>query len=101
MKAGYPAKNARQSASQALRQMRGRVPDLEDKLGLSEKHLIDKHLRRLLRAKRVQFFQKDGEVTDVRETEALEIPANSCRHTSRLFRARRTRGAGVGFGEVR
>jgi hypothetical protein len=77
MKAGFPAKNARQSAYQALRQMRGRVPDLMDKLGLSEEHLIDKHLRRLLRAKRVQFFQKDGEVTDVRETEALEIQAKA------------------------
>ena len=30
-KAGYPAKNAAQSAYQALRQMRGRVPDLMER----------------------------------------------------------------------
>jgi hypothetical protein len=76
IKAGYPAKNARQSAFQALQGMRGRVPDLMDQLGLSEQVLIDKHLRRHLNAKRLQYFQKDGKV-DSRKTEALEIQSKA------------------------
>jgi hypothetical protein len=71
-KAGYPAKNAAQSAYQALRQMRGRVPDLMDELGISERELIDKHLRRQLNAKKTIFAQKDGEFTDKRTVDALE-----------------------------
>ena len=34
--AGYPEKNARQSGCQAMQQLRGRVPDLLDRHGLSE-----------------------------------------------------------------
>jgi hypothetical protein len=77
IKAGYPAKNARQSAFQALQGMRGRVPDLMDQLGLSEQVLIDKHLRRHLKAKRIHYFQKDGKVKDSRKTEALEIQSKA------------------------
>jgi hypothetical protein len=72
VKAGYPLKNAAQSAHQALRQMRGRVPDLMDQLGISERDLIDKHLRPLLTAKRTIFAQKDGKFTDKRTVDALE-----------------------------
>jgi len=72
VKAGYPIKNAAQSAYQALRQMRGRVPELMDELGISERELIDKHLRSLLTAKRTIFAQKDGKFTDKRTVDALE-----------------------------
>jgi hypothetical protein len=72
VKAGYPSKNAAQSAHQALQQMRGRVPDLMDQLGISERELIDKHLRPLLTAKRTIFAQKDGKFTDKRTVDALE-----------------------------
>ncbi len=84
IKAGYPAKNARQSAYQALKSMRGRVPDLMDQLGLTEEHLIDKHLRRHLNAKRTVFFQKDGKVKDSRKTEALEIQSKALDMAARL-----------------
>jgi hypothetical protein len=77
IKAGYPAKNARQSAFQALQGIRGRVPDLMDQLGLSEQVLIDKHLRRHLNAKRTHYFQKDGRVKDSRKTDALEIQSKA------------------------
>jgi hypothetical protein len=77
IKAGYPAKNVRQSAFQALQGIRGRVPDLMDQLGLSEQVLIDKHLRRHLNAKRIHYFQKDGKVRDSRKTEALEIQSRA------------------------
>jgi hypothetical protein len=77
IKAGYPAKNARQSAFQALQGMRARLPDLMDQLGLSEQVLIDKHLRRHLNAKRIHYFQKDGKVKDSRKTEALEIQSKA------------------------
>ena len=52
--------------------MRGRVPDLMDELGISERELIDKHLRRQLNAKKTIFAQKDGEFTDKRTVDALE-----------------------------
>jgi hypothetical protein len=48
-----------------------------NQLGLTEEHLIDKHLRRHLNAKRTVFFQKDGKVKDSRKTEALEIQARA------------------------
>jgi hypothetical protein len=73
VKAGYPSKNAAQSAHQALRQMRGRVPDLMDQLGISERELIDKHLCRQLTAQRTIFAQKDGKFRDKRTVDALEI----------------------------
>ena len=84
IKAGYPAKNARQSAFQALQGMRGRVPNLMDQFGLSEQVLIDKHLRRHLNAKRAQYFQKDGKVKDSRKTEALEIQSKALDMAFRL-----------------
>ncbi|HXJ13344.1 MAG TPA: terminase small subunit [Candidatus Limnocylindrales bacterium] len=59
VKAGYPAKNARQSGHQALKAIRGRVPDLMGRLGLSEEHLIDKHLRRHLEKKKTVFIREE------------------------------------------
>ena len=59
VKAGYPAKNARQSGHQALKAIRGRVPDLLERLGLSEEHLIDKHLRRHLEKKKTVFVREE------------------------------------------
>jgi len=58
--AGYPERNARQSGFQAMQQIRGRVPNLLDRQGLSEETLIDKYLRPLLDAKETVFFRKDG-----------------------------------------
>jgi hypothetical protein len=54
--AGYSEKNARQSGYQAMQQLRGRVPDLLDRHGLSEEVLIDKYLRPLLNANETKFF---------------------------------------------
>ena len=54
--AGYSEKNARQSGYQAMQQLRGRVPDLLDRHGLSEEVLIDKYLRPLLNANEAKFF---------------------------------------------
>ena len=59
VKAGYSAKNARQSGHQALKAIRGRVPDLMERLGLSEEHLIDKHLRRHLDKKKTVFVREE------------------------------------------
>jgi hypothetical protein len=41
---------------QAMQQLRGRVPDLLDRHGLSEEVLIDKYLRPLLNANEAKFF---------------------------------------------
>jgi Terminase small subunit len=56
--AGYSEKNARQSGYQALQQLRGRVPDLLDRHGLSEEVLIDKYLRPLLTARKPSSFRR-------------------------------------------
>jgi hypothetical protein len=75
--AGYSAKNARQSGYQAMEQLRGRVPDLLDKHGLSEDALIDKYLRPLLEADKTIFFQKDGRVKEERK-----VADGSIRHSA-------------------
>jgi hypothetical protein len=79
--AGYPQKNARQSGFQAMEQIRGRIPDLMDKYGLSEDTLIDKYLRPLLDAKETVFFQKDGKVRQRVNVAALGIRLSSLRTT--------------------
>jgi hypothetical protein len=77
--AGYSEKNARQSGYQAMQQLRGRVPDLLDRHGLSEEVLIDKYLRPLLTAEETIFFQKDGKVKQRVNVAALGIRLSSLR----------------------
>jgi hypothetical protein len=60
--AGYSHTYPRQSGFQVEQHLRGRVPDLLEKHGLSEDSLIYKYLRPLLEAKETKFFQKDGKV---------------------------------------
>ncbi len=60
--AGYPAKNAAQSAYQAMKGLRGRVADLLDNAGLSEQVGIEMYLKPALEATETKFFQKDGKV---------------------------------------
>ena len=59
MKAGYSPKNARQSGHQALKAIRGRVPDMMDRLGFSEEAIIDQHLRRHLEKKKTVFIREE------------------------------------------
>jgi hypothetical protein len=54
--AGYSDKNPRQSAHQAVEQIQRRMPALFDKLGLSDRAIIEKHLVPLLNAKETKFF---------------------------------------------
>jgi len=77
--AGYPERNARQSGFQAMQQIRGRVPDLLDRHGLSEETLIDKYLRPLLDAKETVFFHKNGKVRQRVNVAALAIRLSSLR----------------------
>jgi hypothetical protein len=77
--AGYSGKTARQSGYQAMQQLRGRVPDLLDRHGLSEDVLIDKYLRPLLTAKETIFFQKDGKVKQQVNVAALGIRLSALR----------------------
>ena len=70
-KAGYSPKNLDKSAHQVMKALRGRVPQILDDLGLDEKFVIENHLAPKLTAKRVQYFQKDGEVTDIQLSEDL------------------------------
>jgi hypothetical protein len=72
-KAGYSGKNAGQSGYQALKALRGRVPEILDRLGLDEETVIENHLKPKLQAKMVHYFQKDGEVTEIQLSENLDI----------------------------
>jgi hypothetical protein len=72
-KAGYSTKNPNQTGYQALKALRGRVPEILDRLGLDEESVIHNHLLPKLTAKQVHYFQKDGEVTDIRLSENLDI----------------------------
>ncbi len=58
--AGYKDKRADQGAYQALKQIQGKVPEIMDKMGLTDHVLIDKYLVPLLEAKETKFF-KDGD----------------------------------------
>ena len=68
--AGYPAKNAAQSAYQAMKGLRGRVADLLDNAGLSEQVGIEMYLKPALEATETIFAQKDGKFRDKREVVA-------------------------------
>jgi hypothetical protein len=56
-----------------LNSLRNKIPDIMDRLGLTDEALIDKHLTPLLYAEETQFFQKDGIVCDQRTVAALGI----------------------------
>ena len=72
VKAGYSSKNPGQTGYQALKALRGRVPEILDRIGLDEETVIQKHLLPKLEAKRVHYFPKDGEIV-VQLSEDLDI----------------------------
>jgi hypothetical protein len=59
LQAGYSPKNAAQSGFQALKGVQGRIPELMDEVGLSDRVLIEKYLKPLLEAEETKFFN-DG-----------------------------------------
>jgi hypothetical protein len=65
--AGYPPKNAAQSAYQAISGLRGRVPELLEKAGLTEEICIEKYLKPALEATETIYVQSKGKITDKRE----------------------------------
>ncbi len=73
IKAGYGPKNAGQLGSQALQRMRGRVPDLLDRVGLSEEFLIEKHLKPLLSATETKFVREEERVRVGRKIEVRSV----------------------------
>jgi hypothetical protein len=64
--AGYSRKCPGQSGYQALQNLKLRMPELLDRLGLSDVALIEKHLKPLLSARTTKFFQYRGKVTGKR-----------------------------------
>ena len=73
------SRNPGQSGFQVLRQIRGRVPDLLEKLGLGEEVLIEKCLKPLLEAEETVFFEKDGKVQQQVNVAALGMRLSSLR----------------------
>ena len=64
--AGYSPKNPDQSAYQALKHLGNSFPELLDKHGLTDSHLIEKYLKPLLKARRTKHFAHNGKVRSVR-----------------------------------
>jgi hypothetical protein len=75
--AGYSSKNPDQTGHQVMEGLRGRVPDLLDRVGLSEETLIGKYLVPLLEWEETVFFQKDGRVKEERK-----VADGSIRHSA-------------------
>ncbi len=65
-RAGYSKKCPGQSGYQALQNLKLKMPELLDRLGLSDIALIEKHLKPLLSARTTKFFQHRGKVTGKR-----------------------------------
>lgn len=74
--AGYSDKNPDQSAYQALRQIGRRMPELMDRLGLTEEALIEKNLVPLLEARETRFFAYRKQISKTpRATKKNPTPA--------------------------
>lgn len=82
--AGY---NTRQSANRAFHAVSEKMPEVMDRLGLTNEYLVDKCLRPLLHAKETKFFAHEGKVVDKVQVEALGI------RDSALDKAFKLRGA--------
>ncbi len=65
-KVGYSKKWPGQAEHQALQNLNLKMPALLEQLGLSDNVLVEKHLKRLLNARMVKFFQHKGKVKDMR-----------------------------------
>jgi hypothetical protein len=66
-RAGYPEKDLSQSGNQAPQAIRLSAPGLMDRLGLTERVLIEEHLAPLLAATTTRYFQAEGGVWQRRE----------------------------------
>jgi hypothetical protein len=64
--AGYSPKNPDQSAYQALKHLGNSFPELLDKHGLTDSHLIQKYLKPLLKARRTKHFAHNGRIKSTR-----------------------------------
>jgi hypothetical protein len=74
LQAGYSPRNAAQSGFQALKGVQGRIPELMDEVGLSDRVLIEKYLKPLLRAKETKFFNEGKK--------RINVAALGIRHTA-------------------
>jgi hypothetical protein len=72
--AGYPAKNARQSAYQVMQAVQSKMPDLMNRAGLTDDVLIDKYLLPLMNAKETKFFPYRTEETKIIKVGKKETP---------------------------
>ena len=68
--AGYSDKYAGQVGSQALENIRIKMPAVLDKYGLTDDALVEKYLKPALEANETKFAQKDGIFTDERDVVA-------------------------------
>ena len=64
--AGYTGTNPHQGAHQVINQIQEKMPQLMDRLGLTDDVLITKYLEPLLNAKETKFAQYEGSFTDQR-----------------------------------
>ena len=82
-RAGYSKKCPGQAGYQALQNLKLKMPELFDRLGLSDVALIEKHLKSLLSTRTTKFFQHGGACASVRSDRAAAdlvalVPAHPC-----------------------
>lgn len=65
--AGYSGKNPRQGAHQVIKQIQEKMPELMDRLGLTDEVLVTKYLHPLLNAHATEFAKFEGRITDSRK----------------------------------
>ena len=66
-KAGYSEKYAGQVGSQALENIRLKMPEVLEKAGLTDERLVEDYLKPALQATETKFAQFEGRFTDERE----------------------------------
>lgn len=67
LKAGYSENSPAQSGSQALENIRLKMPEVLEKAGLTDELLIENYLKPALQATETKFAQFEGQFTDERE----------------------------------
>jgi hypothetical protein len=71
--ASEACREAGYGSSQAMRSLQRIVPDIMDRLGLTDEVLLEKYLKPLLSATETKFFAYKGAVIDEKQVDALEI----------------------------
>jgi hypothetical protein len=96
LKAGYSEKNPSQSANQALRSIERKMPDVMEKLGLTDESLVADYLKPLLAAEETKFFAFRKTITIPAKRKTKTAPATPKRsRLEQVIEARNVAALGI------